>query len=332
MPDEGVFKGYLRKTRARATGRSRRIRRSCASVWEVDRGRLARRRSGVGLDQSYAPPPQRVLVGQWHSGSANRPAYRHCCDDVRLAVHLGPALALPARSRSARHGRGRDHDRRWQPARPAASLRNGQPRAALGPTHAGSTPPRGQRTAIRRMSESMVARELLRVRLSCRRANFNEAAVFRVCAAPERVRRLKGQVEASDCALEAEADFAEVTQLVVSVRGAANSSMPDALEDHIGAPVSNQTSDPDPVRAQGRTADRRRACLVRSTLDLSLCRTTMLGPTPSPSLIKRSRNPSRLRSPPPRPRHADHSHGHGHGDHDHDHDYGHDHAHAFSAW
>lgn len=136
MPDEGVFKGYLRKTRARATGRSRRIRRSCASVWEVGRDRLGRHRSRVGFDRGCAPPPQSGTVGRPHSGSASRPVYRHCCDGVRSAVHPASGLELPARSRLAPRGRARDHDRHWQPARPEASLRNGQPRAAPGRTHA----------------------------------------------------------------------------------------------------------------------------------------------------------------------------------------------------
>ncbi len=66
-----------------------------------------------------------------------------------------------------------------------------------------------------------------------------------------RVRRLKGQVEAIERALEAEADCAEVMQLVVSVRGAANGPMAEVMEDHIRAHVSDPTSDPDPQRARG---------------------------------------------------------------------------------
>lgn len=66
-----------------------------------------------------------------------------------------------------------------------------------------------------------------------------------------RVRRLKGQVEAIERALEAEADCAEVMQLVVSVRGAANGLMAEVMEDHIRVHVSDPTTDPDPVRARG---------------------------------------------------------------------------------
>ena len=44
-----------------------------------------------------------------------------------------------------------------------------------------------------------------------------------------RVRRLRGQVDAIERALEAEAGCAEVMQLVVSVRGAANGLMAEVI-------------------------------------------------------------------------------------------------------
>ena len=48
-----------------------------------------------------------------------------------------------------------------------------------------------------------------------------------------RVRRLRGQVEAIERALEGEAGCAPVMQLIVSVRGAANGLMAEVIEDHL---------------------------------------------------------------------------------------------------
>lgn len=48
-----------------------------------------------------------------------------------------------------------------------------------------------------------------------------------------RVRRLKGQMEAIERALEAERGCAEVLQLVASVRGAMNGLTNELVEDHI---------------------------------------------------------------------------------------------------
>jgi FrmR/RcnR family transcriptional regulator, repressor of frmRAB operon len=66
-----------------------------------------------------------------------------------------------------------------------------------------------------------------------------------------RVRRLRGQVEAIERALEAEAECIEVMQLVVSVRGAANGLMAELLEDHIRFHVSDPVRDPNAARAKG---------------------------------------------------------------------------------
>lgn len=66
-----------------------------------------------------------------------------------------------------------------------------------------------------------------------------------------RVRRLRGQVEAIERALEAEAECIEVMRLVASVRGAANGLMAEMLEDHIRFHVSDPSRDPDPERARG---------------------------------------------------------------------------------
>lgn len=48
-----------------------------------------------------------------------------------------------------------------------------------------------------------------------------------------RVRRLKGQMEAIERALEAEASCAEVLNLVASVRGAVNGLTAELIEDHL---------------------------------------------------------------------------------------------------
>lgn len=66
-----------------------------------------------------------------------------------------------------------------------------------------------------------------------------------------RVRRLKGQVEAIERALESESACEQVMQLIVSVRGAANSLMAELLEDHIRLHVSDPARDRDRGRAKG---------------------------------------------------------------------------------
>ncbi len=65
-----------------------------------------------------------------------------------------------------------------------------------------------------------------------------------------RVRRLRGQVDAIERALEKEADCAKVMQLTVSARGAANSLMAQLLIDHIRLHVSDPKSDRDRHRAR----------------------------------------------------------------------------------
>jgi DNA-binding FrmR family transcriptional regulator len=63
-----------------------------------------------------------------------------------------------------------------------------------------------------------------------------------------RVRRIRGQVEALERAVEAEAGCAQVLQLIASVRGAVNGLMAEIMEDHIRVHVI------DPARE--RNADR----------------------------------------------------------------------------
>ena len=48
-----------------------------------------------------------------------------------------------------------------------------------------------------------------------------------------RVRRIRGQVEAIERALEAEVGCADVLQVITSVRGAVNGLMAEVIENHI---------------------------------------------------------------------------------------------------
>jgi len=60
-----------------------------------------------------------------------------------------------------------------------------------------------------------------------------------------RVRRVRGQIEALDRALETEKGCAEVLHLVVAIRGAMNSLMAEIIEGHIRNDVV------DPARGAG---------------------------------------------------------------------------------
>lgn len=66
-----------------------------------------------------------------------------------------------------------------------------------------------------------------------------------------RARRLRGQVEAIERALEADEECSKVMQLAVSVRGAASGLMAELLEDHIREHVSDPLHDRDRKRAEG---------------------------------------------------------------------------------
>lgn len=48
-----------------------------------------------------------------------------------------------------------------------------------------------------------------------------------------RVRRIRGQVEAVERALESESECADVLRLIASVRGAVNGLMAEVMEDHV---------------------------------------------------------------------------------------------------
>jgi FrmR/RcnR family transcriptional regulator, repressor of frmRAB operon len=67
----------------------------------------------------------------------------------------------------------------------------------------------------------------------------------------QRVRRLRGQVDAIERALQRDADCARVMQLTVSARGAASSLLAELLEEHIRMHVSVPAHDGDRGRARG---------------------------------------------------------------------------------
>ncbi len=66
-----------------------------------------------------------------------------------------------------------------------------------------------------------------------------------------RVRRIKGQLEAVERALESEIGCADVLMLVASVRGAINGLTAELLEDHIRHHVVDPSREKDPEKAQG---------------------------------------------------------------------------------
>ena len=66
-----------------------------------------------------------------------------------------------------------------------------------------------------------------------------------------RIRRLKGQVEAVERALEAELGCTDVLMLVASMRGAINGLTVEVMEDHIRSHVADPAREPDAARARG---------------------------------------------------------------------------------
>jgi DNA-binding FrmR family transcriptional regulator len=66
-----------------------------------------------------------------------------------------------------------------------------------------------------------------------------------------RVRRIRGQIEAVERALEAEIGCADVLQLIAGARGAINGLMVEVMEDHIRMHVVDPAREPDPDRARG---------------------------------------------------------------------------------
>ncbi|GJE39629.1 metal/formaldehyde-sensitive transcriptional repressor [Methylobacterium persicinum] len=66
-----------------------------------------------------------------------------------------------------------------------------------------------------------------------------------------RVRRIRGQAEAVERALEAELGCGDILMLVASMRGAINGLTAELIEDHIRHHVVNPDADPDADRARG---------------------------------------------------------------------------------
>lgn len=66
-----------------------------------------------------------------------------------------------------------------------------------------------------------------------------------------RVRRIKGQAEAVERALEAELGCSDILMLVASMRGAINGLTAELMEDHIRHHVVNPDDESDAARAKG---------------------------------------------------------------------------------
>lgn len=66
-----------------------------------------------------------------------------------------------------------------------------------------------------------------------------------------RVRRMRGQVEALERALEADKGCSEVLHQIAAVRGAMNGLMAEVMEDHIQMHVANPDIESDAERSKG---------------------------------------------------------------------------------
>lgn len=66
-----------------------------------------------------------------------------------------------------------------------------------------------------------------------------------------RVRRIRGQVEALERALDAEKGCAEVLHQIAAVRGAINGLMVQVLEEHVRTHIADPAIASDAERAQG---------------------------------------------------------------------------------
>ena len=66
-----------------------------------------------------------------------------------------------------------------------------------------------------------------------------------------RVRRVRGQVQALERAIDEEKGCADVLHLIVAARGAMNSLMAEIIEDHIRVHVVDPASERNSARAKG---------------------------------------------------------------------------------
>lgn len=67
----------------------------------------------------------------------------------------------------------------------------------------------------------------------------------------QRVRRIRGQVEAIERALAEERSCADVLQQIAAIRGAVNGLMTEVIEDHIRFHIADPATDSDADRARG---------------------------------------------------------------------------------
>jgi DNA-binding FrmR family transcriptional regulator len=70
----------------------------------------------------------------------------------------------------------------------------------------------------------------------------------------KRVRRIRGQVEAVERALDAEIGCADIMQLIAAVRGAINGLVAEVMQDHIRVQAMDPERQPDSERAQATEA------------------------------------------------------------------------------
>jgi DNA-binding FrmR family transcriptional regulator len=66
-----------------------------------------------------------------------------------------------------------------------------------------------------------------------------------------RVRRIRGQVEALERALEAEKGCAEIMQQIAAFRGAANGLMTEVIEEHVRTHIASASIASNASRARG---------------------------------------------------------------------------------
>lgn len=66
-----------------------------------------------------------------------------------------------------------------------------------------------------------------------------------------RVRRIRGQVEALERALDAEKGCAEILHQIAAVRGAINGLMTEVLEEHVRTHIADPSISSDAERLQG---------------------------------------------------------------------------------
>jgi DNA-binding FrmR family transcriptional regulator len=66
-----------------------------------------------------------------------------------------------------------------------------------------------------------------------------------------RVRRIRGQIEAVERALEGEKECVDVLHLIAALRGAINGLTAEVIEDHIRNHITDPAHDPDAERAKG---------------------------------------------------------------------------------